>query len=163
MSLHYLLDGYNIIHQMPTLIQLELDQQRLSLVRHIEQYNPQGSSRNSITIYFDGRPGRAQPIVSTSVKIIFTQDRSADDRIKQAVKSSANSRRLVVVTDDRDIQYSICAHGARVVTVAEFLGRLTRKNAGTAAEGPVKKIDPSAQEEINDELKSLWLKKKRPK
>ena len=54
MSLHYLLDGYNVIHQMPDLNRPALEDQRRALVHFLETRRPQGSSRNRVTIVFDG-------------------------------------------------------------------------------------------------------------
>ncbi len=55
MSIHYLLDGYNIIHQMPAALDLtKLEDQRRHLIRFVEQHRPQGSANNRVTIIFDG-------------------------------------------------------------------------------------------------------------
>ena len=157
------MDGYNIIHQIPKLTHLEIDQQRLILVREIENFRPQGSHNNRVTLYFDGRPGRAAPIQSTAVHVIFTLDVSADDRIKSAVREAGNSRNIIVVTDDRDIQYSVRACGAKILKVKDFLKKLKSISQKTESPGPSKTIDSSVKDKINEELKSLWLKKKKPK
>ena len=54
MSLHYLLDGYNIIHQAPALMQGSLEERRARLVRWLNIERPQGSARNRVTVIFDG-------------------------------------------------------------------------------------------------------------
>ncbi|MBZ0165264.1 MAG: NYN domain-containing protein [Candidatus Omnitrophica bacterium] len=154
MSLHYLLDGYNILHQIPELLLLEIDQQRLVLVREIEKHQPHGSGRNKVTLIFDGRPGRAQPITSTAVTVIFSMDRSADDRIREMVQGSGQVKNMIVVTDDRELQYSVRASGAKVLSVREFMGRLR----GTQVQTRGKKLTQRQKDQINAELEDRWLK-----
>ncbi|MBP9854428.1 MAG: NYN domain-containing protein [Candidatus Omnitrophica bacterium] len=161
MSLHYLLDGYNILHQNPKLTHLDIDQQRLVFVRDIENFRPQGSTNNKVTLVFDGRRGRSAPIESTVVNIIHTLDETADDWIKRNVQQSANSKNFIVVTDDRDIQYSVRAAGAKLCSVKEFLARFSG-SAPRNSSSFSKEIGQSTVEKINEELKSLWLKKKDP-
>ena len=50
MSIHYLLDGYNVIHQMPSVLNLaKLEDRRRRLIRFMEQNTPQGSPNNRVT------------------------------------------------------------------------------------------------------------------
>ena len=57
MSLHYLLDGYNIIKQSPRLGPKRLEDGRAGLIAFIEMRQPQGSRNNMVTVVFDGQPG----------------------------------------------------------------------------------------------------------
>lgn len=132
------------------------------LVRDIESGRPQGSANNKVTLVFDGRQGRAQPIQSTVVDVIFTQDETADDRIIRMVQQSRNSKNYIVVTDDRGIQFSVRAAGARLCSVKDFLGRLKGAAPKNGSASSSKVIGKDAAEKINEELKSLWLKKKDP-
>jgi len=146
---------------MPKLTDLDIGQQRLFLVREIESYRPHGSLRNSITIIFDGRPGPVQPIQSSIVDIVFSYDDTADDRIKEAVRQAQNSKSYVVVTDDRAIQYAVRADGAKVLVVKEFLNRLKPVKSRSNSKGSHRGISSDRADEINTELKNLWLKKKK--
>ncbi len=87
MSLHYLLDGYNIIHQMPLSVQKKLEDERQQLIQWIESCQPQGSSRNAVTIVFDGKTDvwGGAGAGSSSVQVIFSQGQSADERIIQVL------------------------------------------------------------------------------
>lgn len=132
------------------------------LVRDIESGRPQGSVNNKVTLVFDGRRGLAQPIQSTVVDVIFTLDETADDRIIRIVQQSANSRNYVVVTDDRGLQYTVRAAGAKLCSVKSFLERLKGASPKGGTSSSSKVISKDAAEKINEELKSLWLKKKDP-
>ena len=170
MSIHYLLDGYNISHQMPALKLDKLEDQRRNLVRFIEQCSPQGSSKNSVTIVFDGDRDVFGGMKSTAAKIIFSQGESADDKIRAIVARANNTKSIVVVTDDRDIQYAVGAIGAKAIGVAEFLGKgksaknnkhMADKKSQRIKKGlsvPEKYISKSDESSITSEMGKIWLK-----
>lgn len=145
---------------MPKLAHLEIDQARLVLVRDIESHRPQGSPKNQVTLVFDGRRGRAEPIQSTAVNIVFTLDQTADDRIKETVECARNSKNFIVVTDDRSIQFAVRAAGAKVCAVKDFLDRMRGTSSGGKKPSSGKVIDQKTADKINAELKAIWLKKK---
>ena len=166
MSLHYLLDGYNIIHQAPALAHGSLEERRIGLVRWLNVSRPQGSVRNPVTVVFDGHPGMGGHPNSSLIKIVFSSGESADDYIKRAVSLLPHKKNTVVVTDDRDIQLYVRSHGAQVKSVDEFWGRINRRAADRkeAAENPRIKEDPkhiskTLEYKITAELEQIWLTK----
>lgn len=168
MALHYLLDGYNIIKQVPALAQKPWEDGRASLVKIIENENFQGSVNNELTIFFDGRPGRVDTPGTLRIKVTFTGDKTADDQIKKIVTEAKNKKAYVVVTNDRDIQYYVRSLGAKVVTVSEFLGKTkSHQDKGYAAPDakdrePAKVIPYALEQQITGELEKIWLGKKPP-
>ena len=168
MSLHFLIDGYNIIQQIPLLAQKALEDGRQGLINLIEDYRPQGSLNNSVTIIFDGKAGMYGDIHQSGfVKVIFAIGESADDKIIQLVSESKNSKQVVVVTDDRDIQYHIRALGAKVLKVKEFIGKVRpfkesvgRKNIQGTRKDSTKLIPKTLEHEITSEFERIWLGKK---
>lgn len=167
MSLQYLLDGYNIIHQMAFKPSTEIDAQRQQLIHFIETERPHGSSANNVTVVFDGRTGRSGPPRTLGTKVIFTQEISADEEIRDIVHKAGNKKNIIVVTDDRDIRYAVRSDGAQVLSVKDFLSRPapgqrtsgSGKSSSKAAE--VKNISKSLEFKINAELEEIWLKKKK--
>jgi len=129
----------------PALNLAKLEDQRRHLVRFIEQHTPQGSSNNRVTIVFDGNPEVFGGMSSPTAKIVFSQGESADDTIKKIVAQAANTKDIVVVTDDRDIQYAIRACGATASSVQAFLnkaktsGRTKQKQEPRKSSGQTKK------------------------
>lgn len=113
-----------------------------------------------VTIVFDGQPDMASPPVSESVKVIFTSDETADEKIKRMVQASSAQKQVVVVSDDRDLRYYVRALGASVMTVKEFVKRLQPdgKNEKPAVP-PGKQISKTLEHEITSELEKLWLRK----
>lgn len=179
MSIHYLLDGYNIIHRMPSALrQKTLEEQRRTLIDFIERHRPQGSLNNQVTVVFDGNEDIFGGMDSKTVKIFFSLRESADDKIKKIVARSKNPKDIIVVTDDRDIQYAVRALRARVSSTESFLNKakgseqrsaeagksLGRHKKGFSRETP-KYIPKTEEARINSELGKIWLgsKKKREK
>lgn len=163
MSIHYLLDGYNITHQMPALKSAKLEDQRWELLRFIEKHSPQGSLNNRVTVVFDGSRDVFGTMSSAAAKVIFSQGESADDKIRTIVARAGNTKNIIVVTDDRDIQYAVGALGAKAISVQEFLrknklsGKKPKqiKKISSAQEKYISKTDES---KITSELGKIWLK-----
>jgi len=156
------------------LSQTKLEDQRRYLVGFIETNKPQGSLNNSVTVVFDGSldvyGGAA---ASSSVNIVFSKGESADDKIKSMVAQAQNMKNIVVVTDDRDIQYAVRALGAKVRGVSAFLrkrGAATKKAVTDAQLNPSKNPGPTSlartekkipkvdEFRITSEMGEIWLK-----
>jgi predicted RNA-binding protein with PIN domain len=155
MSLHYLLDGYNIIKQVPALANKDLRSGRLALCHFIESQKPQGSQRNKITVVFDGKSDVGPFPKPHSIAVIFSQDKSADDEIKAIVEKTPHRATLVVVSDDRNLKLDCRALGARIISVQEFLSKpktIIKHNEER------KDIPFDVEYKINKELGRLWLK-----
>ena len=166
MALHYLVDGYNIVKSLPDLADKPIDAGRLTLIRWLEIYRPQGSSKNLVTIVFDGQSGIDHVQTPSSVKVIFSQDESADDKIRKIVEDSDFKKRLVVVTDDRELKFSVRALGASVMAVKDFLAQAKPRGQsevpGTGQKNKPeteKYISKTVEYKINAELEKIWLKK----
>jgi len=155
---------------MPVSNLAKLEDQRLQLVRFIEHYRPQGSLNNNVTIVFDGVSDIYGGMSSSTVKVIFSRGESADDAIRTIVSNTKNTKNIVVVSDDRDIQYAVGALGAKVRTVQAFLkNSLPSKNKKVAAgkntirtnkdsSVPLKYISKTDKYKITSELSEIWLK-----
>ncbi|MFA5087560.1 MAG: NYN domain-containing protein [Candidatus Omnitrophota bacterium] len=166
MSLHYLLDGYNIINQLPVLAGKKFQERRDSFVHSLEVSRPQGSARNSVTVVFDGRAEVWGECPSGPVQVIFTRGESADEKIKMIVEEASNKKRIVVVTDDREIRYHVRRSGALVLSVKEFIAKM-RPGRTPAAGGrggqdqeSGERVSKSLEYKINSEFANIWLNKK---
>ena len=161
--LHYILDGYNIIYQIPQLTKGNLEEQRRGLISYIENKSPQGSRKNIVSVVFDGQADIWSYKESSLVNVIFSKDGSADDEIRKIVDNSSFKKNTVVVTNDREIQYAVRASGASAISVQDFF-RLEKaregapSNTGRSPSAP-KNISNTAEFSINQELKKIWLKK----
>lgn len=168
MSLHFIIDGYNLIKQTPGLNKASLEGSRASLIQFIKVSRPQGSQNNRVTVVFDGSTalttgGQANASINwpsyqdSGIRIIFSQGMNADEKIKELVESADNPKNIVVVTNDRDIQLCVRRFQARIKTVQEFTSIF---KASPMNNNPENRLNLSAQAaaKITDEMKKLWVK-----
>ncbi len=157
MSLHYILDGYNIIHEMPSLLKVSLEKARQGLVNYLQTYQPQGSLRNEITIVFDGSPDVITPFPTKEhhIHIIFTTKSSADEKIIKIVENSKNPRNIIVITNDREIKETVRALNAQTLSPKAFL-QPKKKIIKLKYAKPFPETEQG--KEITQELMNLWGK-----
>ncbi|MCP4649024.1 MAG: hypothetical protein GY853_02925 [PVC group bacterium] len=160
MSLHYIIDGYNVIKQVTFFTGKKLRAGRDSLVHFIEQHRPQGSSKNEVTVVFDGKAEFDNPQIKSATEVIFSKNETADDKIKRMVEHSRNPKRIVVVSDDKAIVFYCRSLGARIKTVKEFLNdsRIPEKVKPDFEGADKPDLSSNAAQEITEQLKDIWLK-----
>ena len=172
MSVHFILDGYNVIQRVSALVSPKLETSRDNLIKFITKARPQGSPNNPVTIVFDGQSGLGERLNVTGVQVVFSSDDSADEEIKRIVAEAKNRKNITVVTDDRAIQYYVRALGANVVSVYDFFAKAhltsppdeaadTTRPRNINAAG--KNISKVVEHKINLELEEFWLKRKKKK
>jgi predicted RNA-binding protein with PIN domain len=175
MSLHFVLDGYNLVKQDAHLAVLKLEAGRNGLLKLIETRELQGSKTNAVTIVFDGQLGASSERHASAgggpgagIEVVFTSFETADDWIKRFVEESTNSKILVVVTDDREIRHYVRALGAALMGTREFLeGRGSRRREADALrksqrpQADKKEISSVMEHKITSEFSKMWLKDKK--
>ena len=146
---------------MPLPVQNKLEDQRGQLVQWIESCAPQGSSRNMVTIVFDGKLDVWGGEASSAVRVIFAQGESADEKIIRMVEEAAHKKNVVVVTDDRSLARSVRALGAKVSGVQTFL----QQGASARIDRPEssKNISKVLEHKITSEFTGIWVEKKKGK
>jgi len=159
MPLHYILDGYNIIKNSSFKRIKKLKDQRVALLMMLKEKKAYLGKKSKITVVFDGKkdnfdiPYRKDE----DVEIIFTHNESADDWIKDKVKSSKEAKDTVVVSDDKEIIFFVKSYVKSYMGVEEFMEKFSPSKAK-----PDDFIKPelSSKEilEINEELKRIWIK-----
>jgi predicted RNA-binding protein with PIN domain len=123
MSMHLIVDGYNVIRQSRELQLLdarELEAGRTALLARLATYRAR--RRHQITVVFDGWQG-GEPLESrdrqAGLSIIYSRrGEKADEVIKRLL--AADRQRAMVVTSDREIQVWAGAVGATWITAAQF-------------------------------------------
>jgi len=128
MSIHIIIDGYNLIRQSKSLSILDLQDIQLgrdSLVDMLAAYKKVKSHR--ITVVFDGTTA---PLFSQQrnrhkgISIIFShKGESADTVIKKMARKER--QKALVVSSDQDIVQSAAASGAATVSANDFENKLT--------------------------------------
>ncbi len=157
MSVHFILDGYNILKQVAHLTGVKLRNDRLGLLWFLLEKRPQGSPRNRVTVVFDGFDDPENPTRAKPLEVVFSGSRKADDIIVSMVQRSPRPRSIVVVTDDREIRLRVKDTGASVTSVKAFVSRAVAERPRTKRR-PEEKPDPgsSSGRAITDELEKEW-------
>jgi predicted RNA-binding protein with PIN domain len=127
MSIHIIIDGYNLIRHSKKLSDLDLQDiqsGREALIDMLAAYKRIKAHR--ITVVFDGT--RSYPVYcqrdrQKGITIVFSQNgRSADSVIKQMAR--AEGQKALVVSSDLDIVRSAEASGAAVIAAPDFERKL---------------------------------------
>ena len=150
MSLHYLIDGYNLLYALPDIPPGPWPTKRDVFLALLLQSKPQGN--NKMTVIFDSRDGGGSRTQKGAIEIVYTAGETADDWIIKAVRKAPNPRITVVVTDDQAIRRLIRGTGAKWMATREFLGQTKKGKEQRPVQG--KEID---SESITEEFKKKWL------
>lgn len=98
----YIIDGNNLIGKVKSLQNLQQklkDQSRKNLVKILDKYF---SDKNyKISLHFDGYEN--EPVVSSKIKIYYSQNHSADSKIIKEIDSSKNPKLLTIISSDSKI------------------------------------------------------------
>jgi predicted RNA-binding protein with PIN domain len=103
---HYIIDGYNVIHAIPSLHKTLLhdaESSRELFIHSVSQLTHQKKFRCSIV--FDGSvPGDFhKQSLHAPVHVLYSFPLSADNKIKNMIEQSKNRSKLVIITSDREI------------------------------------------------------------
>ena len=142
----YLIDGHNLIAQVPGMTLADPDDE-VQLVLRLRRFA--GRKRQKITVVFDhGVPGGWSRDLSTGpVKVVFAGSHSNADRvILERVREAARPRDIKLVTSDRDLRQKAEAYHVEMITSQDFALTLF-------------KPPPSEPESQPDEREDVWLSK----
>jgi len=123
MSLHLIIDGYNLIRRSPSLSILDrdcLEKGRAALIQRLARYKRVRAF--PITVVFDG-PNQphflASKTIERGIRLVFSREgQKADDVIIQMTRQMRE--KAMVVTSDTQLQREVVHHDATVIPVEEF-------------------------------------------
>uniref|UniRef100_A0A7C4MQ12 NYN domain-containing protein n=1 Tax=Desulfatirhabdium butyrativorans TaxID=340467 RepID=A0A7C4MQ12_9BACT len=128
MSLHIIIDGYNLIRQTPELAELDrldLELGRDALIERLSAYKR--IKPNRITVVFDGTQALAVGPYQekrSGISILYSQaGEIADGVIKRM--ADRERERAVVVSSDRDVAHHAERAGCAVLRSEDFARKLT--------------------------------------
>jgi len=130
--MHYLIDGHNLIDQMPD-ISLSDPEDEAKLVQRLKQFAARHRCR--CTVVFDhGLPGGlARQLSNSQVEVIFAHSGTDADRIiQQRLRAQVDRRALTVVSNDRQVIAEAARLKIAVVPSSDFARRLVRSAAASA-------------------------------
>ncbi len=132
-----LIDGDNLLHTARGALDGAENANRAWLCRLLASWDPH--DRHQVTIVFDGvrpdGPGDG-PLAVDRLSIQYSDTRTADDVIIEAVESSSAPRRLVVVSSDRQVRTAARRRRARSLDANTFITQVLRELNRTGRTGP---------------------------
>mgnify|MGYP005837577737 CR=1 FL=1 len=150
----YLIDGHNLIGQMPDL-RLSDEDKESHLVTRLRVYlRRQGKTG---TVIFDqGFLAGRSPLSTRELQVIFAaRGIPADRLIIQRVQRDRNPGGLIVVSSDSEVQAAAARAGAQVRSANEFARAMTHSSAAESAE----KDRRLAADEVDEWLRLFRNKK----
>lgn len=80
----------------------------------------------SVTLHFDGHP--ATKINSSKMKIVYSENKTADERIKAQISISKTPRKINVITSDSNLAQFAKVCGSNVISSEEFVAEIQKKD-----------------------------------
>lgn len=144
--LHYIIDGNNLIGKNSNLFRMK-DRQlaREKLVFIVDNYF--STRKVKVTICLDGFKNAA--ISTNHSKIIYSENKTADDIIKHIIESEKNPFNVTVVTSDRNLAQFASVCRCKVISSEEFSKNIKRQPGSAEEENLIKSIS-------KDEIKKLF-------
>lgn len=117
---YYIIDGNNLIGKDPKLrsksANLE-DMSREKLAFKLDRYF---SDKNcKVSLHFDGFPKEA--INTSRLKIRFSENRTADEKIKEQIDDHKNPKLVTVITSDMNLAEFARVNSCRIIKSEDFL------------------------------------------
>ncbi|MCM8772465.1 MAG: NYN domain-containing protein [Candidatus Omnitrophica bacterium] len=120
--MEYIIDGLNVIKTsyIKKFEKKSIEGGKEYLIDLLEKYRRK-HPKVEITVVFDGYPSSFNIYRKSKIKIIFSHEITADEKIREILESKKNKRNIFVVSDDRQISEFTKILGANIYGVKEFL------------------------------------------
>jgi len=166
MALRYIIDGYNVVKRVPAWSNLELQEARESFLKFIQTNKLTGSPRNKIIVVFDANSAyafddglRGREHRDLSINVVFSRNKTADDRIIEILQAMSNPRDALIVSDDKQLRRCAREYGAQLMNVVGFLRR-SRQDKTKGCDSGKCGLSARQARKITQELEKIWLKEK---
>lgn len=129
----YLIDGNNVLRSNTDMKKLfEEDSERakdLLIQKVVDHFK---DSNNKITIFFDGFSFvHSFSNVSHNVSVKHAKNKTADDTILITIEKSKNTRNIIVVTSDLEVQKKAKVRLCEVMSSDEFIKKLSTRRVSS--------------------------------
>ncbi len=149
---HFIVDGYNVIHQISSLKKLlahDAERAREQLIDYISRLTLKRKFR--CTVVFDGEQPNTLPkqSVHAPIHVLYSFPQIADAKIKQMIEESKNRSLLVIISSDREILNFARVCACETHTSQYFVNLLFEENSA----GEEKDSAPLSKTQVEE-----WLK-----
>ena len=144
----YIIDGNNLIGKISELWVLQQKDRQLSrikLVKYLDQYF--ANKNVKVSLHLDGFA--SDPIPSSKIKINYSDNKTADNKIKKEIDNSKNPKVLLVVSSDHSVQNYAKVNSCTILSSEDFNKMLKDKKSKKSEDDIAKSIS-------NDEIKKIF-------
>lgn len=145
---YYIIDGNNVIgkdRDLKTLQKNDPQQSREKLAFLLDRFF--GKKNYKVSLHLDGFAKDA--IRTSKIKLVYSDNKTADERIRRQIEHSKNPKNIIVVTSDRSLAEFAKVCSCTVLNSEDFLRQINDEN-DTRTESEI-------QKEIDDEeIKRLF-------
>jgi uncharacterized protein len=152
----YLIDGHNLIGQLPD-ISLDEPNDEAKLVQKLSAFAARTGKR-CVVVFDAGLPGGKSRMSTQSVEVVFASQASSADRvIQERIRKTRDPRFWIVVSSDQVVLDAARQKGMNTVSSTEFAAQL--RGTSRTSKPPPEKPDRSPPEEVEEWLKVFSKKK----
>ena len=157
--MEYIIDGFNVIKTsfIKKYEKYGIEKAEEFLVDILEKYKRKHPSVE-ITIVFDGKSPSFSFYHRRKIKIVFSNEVSADEKIRKILENKKNKANILIVSDDRQVQEFSKILGSKFLKVVEFL-EIVYPEEKKEPQKYEKEIKYSLKSKIEKELKNHYEKK----
>ena len=141
---HYIIDGNNLLGKERLLIQLQKkdkQQSREKLAFMLSRYF--GKGKASVSLHFDGF--EREVIRVANIRIVYSGNNSADDKIKTEIENSKNPKNIILVTSDSNLMEFGKVCSCKVIKSEDFVKHLLSSRSTDEEQAKIDAIN-SAEE-----------------
>src|SRR5713226_3992311 len=159
-AMHYLIDGYNLLHAMGVLHgragPMGLEKARLGLLGLLK--GTYGEEASAVTVVFDAAqalPGAPALVDYQGIQVRFAvHEPEADDLIESLIQHDSAPKHLTVVSDDHRIQQAARHRHCLVLGCGDYLEGLAKSRRARRRQGVDQPAKPAA---ISEDDAKYWL------
>ena len=145
----YIIDGNNLIGKIKDLWNLQNSDKQMSRVKLVKMLDEYFSQKKvKVSLHFYGF--ETDKIPSISSKINYSNNKTADSKIKKEIDHSKNPKVIAVVSSDHSVMQYAKVNSCTVLKSEEFARNLKKRKKGNSEEEIAKSIS-------NDEIIKLFL------
>lgn len=145
MSRKYIIDGNNLIGKHAQLKRIDKKSVRETLAFKLERYFH--NKKLVVTLHFDGFENSS--IRCKGIKIIYSNNQIADDKIRDEISNSKNPKLLTLVSSDHALQDFARKNSSTVISSEKFIKEMNKTPKVDDEDELIKGID-------DDEMMKLF-------
>jgi len=141
---HYIIDGNNLIGKIKSLCQIQKrnkQHSREKLAFILSRFFSR--KKVSVSLHYDGF--EKENIKVSNIKIIYSDNHSADDKIKKEIERSKNPKNVILITSDSNLAEFGRVCSCQVKKCEEFLHLINSADSENEEQSRIDMLDDTVE------------------